>query len=344
MGQFDFLTKGVSSLNRSKAHENISNGETTDNTVHLAQDLYSDIDSEKQTIREAAEKTLPIDTVSVFCDTRAYLHFKDKKQANAVSIVLQPDSWDDKYSADFCRQHDIPGKNLVNISPCYFARYMSPFRDGCSQGPMLPPMRVLDKLRLRLYNENAVELYNAIMEGINAVTEDHCNIEIYTYDCFYSGYFVDCGFLAYHDWRNSPHLKKNISLYADMIYNSLFGDNFYKQIVSAVKTETDYVANISKNNPVSLNIGPYTIVLTEPLFSKCEFLIDNKIIDPSMLNYDTAPIYRGWPYFNECDWSNIDYAGFTSEKDVVKKIREYAEADKDGGFHLYSKNSDNWII
>ena len=311
-------------------YEDVQTDAETEKAESLSAVSYTEV-QEDVSVSKPLEQVQIIDTVSVFCDVRAYNYFKERISEKVVPIILDPEN---------ISQHFSVNGSVVDISPCYFARYMSPFRDGHCQGPALPPMRVLDKLRLRLYDENAVGLYNAVLEGVKKITEDCFSINIYSYGMFYTGFFADCGFLARHISEQFPELKVSLNLYMDLSKPVFLGEEICECIANAVKEEVEYLSAVSVDAPVKIKIGPYDIVQNKPLFDKCEYMMDKNIVDISEMAFEKKSDRRGWPYFHECKWNNIGYDGFTPDDKIIEKIIGYERADKDGGFHLYTKDSD----
>ena len=300
----------------------------------------------KENFSEASPPSALNNIVSIYCGTQIFEKMnKSIHSSPENSIVLQPDSKDACFNESFCADHHIPAKNLIEISPCYFARYMSPFRNGCEQGPCFPPTPVIDKLRIRLYHPNAKNLYTAIKDVIKRINTDFCNIHIYSCATIHNGYFIDCALLAAHALSEFPHLNGHISLTIDAGNYYYWLPSSYTRFLNAVKEEITFVQRINRAFPLYLDIGPYKVSLTESLFHSICYMIDGNKIDIDAIIHETKPLkICGWPYFRECDWNNIDYDGFHANKGVVQQIFAYASADQDGGLHLYSKFYDKWII
>lgn len=285
------------------------------------------------------------DSIAIFCDKRIYQRYRARiDHERTVILVLDPEVEYSGGADSFCREFGISRKNLIGIPAGYFARYASPMRNGKYQGPVLPPLPVLDKLKIRLNPGMAEALYGAIRRAVISLPTEFCRVRIYSSGVIHSGYFIDCALLAAHAVGMLPHRVKNISVAIDISDANIFSAGISTFLIRAAMDEIGLAQTAAAEAPIRVNIGPYRVCLSAPLFDNMLFFNGETELAAPLLAYGSHASWGGWPCFDECDWDHIDYDGFTADPSVVARIRAYAAAARDGGMHLYVSGADHWVL
>ena len=240
--------------------------------------------------------------------------------------------------------------HTVYIEPAYFARYMSPFRDGYGQGPVLFPFRAMKKLMLRMHEKNVLIIYEELLAMFSEISETELEIVVHTQAETDSVYSFDLLVLLH---KAAKSIGKNAT-FSLSVYTGM--ENHYYQFINDIRKddakafleEVEYLDNPSVlAEGKSINVGSIKYTEDEPLYSLIRYYSDGIEIErPEIKQNEENNIHclPGWPYFRECVWNEIDYDGFVADPAVVNEIKEYERADRDGGRHLYEKNKEHWIL
>lgn len=272
--------------------------------------------------------------IRIFCDPKIYEKTKGSLYLeNTAAVVLFSEFTDTADIDAACKKYGVEPTYAARIEDAYFARYRSPFR-GKVQGPALMPLRAAEKLALRLYAPNARSLYSAIKNAIQKADAETYDIHIYTSSVIGSGFFVDCAAMADEIVR-SINRKRHIRLYIDASPLMFFDEKLCSPYTHTAIEEALLASE--KKEGVKTVCGDHTLTPKMPLVDDFCVFDGGGILDIEQTYKNTSsPESAGWDYFSECDWENINYNGFCAEKSTVSLIKEYEEADRDGGFHLYS--------
>ena len=291
-----------------------------------------------------------INRILVFCTPGVYRFLKNRIDfTNATAIVFFPEhEYSPNIIDEFCKDEGFSKDCIVPIDECYFARYMSPFRNGYDQGPGLPPMPVVDKLRIRLYQPNASRIYETLSKAISSITGNICNVDIYTEDIVYSGFFIDTAILVNQILTNVSTLEKYLQVHIVFSSHDFFPDFMVTKHRKALIEEIEYIKTDLPPSVRHIIIGDYETVMPPDLIDSCVILTEKENLDfadvaEQLKGAQLSRHQYGWPYFDECDWSDIGYSGFEPKPETIGIIKSYERVARDT-LHLYRSADEHWII
>ena len=298
-----------------------------------------------------------IDCIYVFCDPMTYNEKASSAHLEHSQTVLLCSS-----PSDNAIPLNAEPSFRVFIEDGYFLRYRSPYRGEGAPGAILPPMRAIEKLTLRLYDKNAQALYSALKSAAEKSYADSYSVVIYSKSSVGSGFIIDTAIML-RDIIAKMGADSHIRVCVDT-ENSFLPTEHAGVFTHTIIEELSAAASIDRvSTQTEICSGDMSFPITLPIIDEFCLFDNNGYLDIDSV-YKSTPAPRstgeekfsylrehhklsertGWPYFFECKWDHIDYADFRAEEETVEKIKQYAFADLDGGYHLYSPETLEMLL
>ena len=279
--------------------------------------------------------------IHICCGIDSYNRIKElSKNQNIASFVFLGYS-DEKLSGSI---------KSVSIEPAYFARYMSPFRDDYGQGPILLPFRAMEKLILRTYEKNVLKTYMGLLDVLNDYTDRELQVFVQCQAETDSTYCFDILTLLHAAAKyTGKTIQVSLCVHLGLAahYLPFINEERERNKTAFIEEITYYEDPAVYYGDKRIHVGSFIYTGEYPLYNKIIYYSDGRETERPAIqpdNYRYSKFMRGWPYFHECVWDNINYDGFVAEPRIVQEIHDYEKADKDSGTHLYVKGRPHWIL